>query len=359
MDPAADLFCGSRKRWHFAIGRLIVGPVWKPRAAARKFLPGGTFTLLICGLAHADPAPPTASHTEPSFSVEVERDDSAQTCPEQDWFRARIASHAGQAGQAGDFRVTLTRHSDAWQARIERWEQSSSAPAAARVLRDRSSACQPLAEAVAVTIAILADDVAKHAEPEVAPQPAAVEQPAKDVAPDKPAPSADSGSKVWVGAGGGGTMAFISPLAPLLGFGIGLDSLRLRQSLRVMLTTEQKFELAPGRVVVQAWLATVLSCLRFKQDHLGAALCGVVDVAMLRASAEGFAEGTPSTRAYGAAGLEVQPSWYVSDSYRISAALAALVPFTQESFSVTGKGVAYIPPKVSWRVLLLSEIGAF
>jgi hypothetical protein len=165
--------------------------------------------------------------------------------------------------------------------------------------------------------------------------------------------------KVWVGAGGGAAISFISPLAPILGFGAALDSINFRQGLRVMLTTEQKFQLEPGRVVVQAWLATVLTCLRFTQGSLGAALCGALDGSMLRASAEGFESGQPSTRKYAALGLELQPAWSISDSYRLSAALGALVPFRQESFSVTGRGVAYVPPKINWRALVFSEIGAF
>jgi len=228
------------------------------------------------------------------------------------------------------------------------------------VLDDRSSACEPLAEAAALTIAILADDFAQQSAPRAAPSPA----PIVSAPPPRPATIAQPVEQkreleVWVGAGGGGAMSFISPLAPILGFSTALDSINFRQGLRVMLTTEQKFELDPGRVVVQAWLLTVLSCLRFTQASFGAALCGALDGSMLRASAEGFENGQPSTRKYAAAGLELQPAWLVSDSYRLSAALGALLPFRQESFSVTGRGVAYVPPPINWRVLVFSEIGAF
>jgi hypothetical protein len=159
--------------------------------------------------------------------------------------------------------------------------------------------------------------------------------------------------------GGGAALGFISPLAPELGFGLAMDSDEFSTGLRVMLTTQQKFALAPGHVVVQAWLATAFSCLRFAGSRLGAAVCGTFDGGMLRASADGFDDGKPSTRGYEAIGLELRPSWNLSDSYRISAVLGAMFPFRQESFSVTGRGIAFAPPPVNWRVLVFSEIGAF
>jgi hypothetical protein len=315
--------------------------------------------LLLSKLAIAQT--PATLGRAPPFSVAVEREEQAVSCPDLDWFTAHIASHAGKVGHAGSFKVTLSRHGEAWQATIQRSEPSG-ASAAARVLQDRSSACEPLAEAAALTIAILADDTAQRAESPAAAQPRsekAARAQQQDVPETPKSPERNHGSKVWVGAGGGAAMSFISPIAPLLGFGIAVDSLHLSNGLRVMLTTQQKFELPPGHVVVQAWLATAFSCLRAAGGGFGAALCGTLDASMLRASADGFDDGTPSRRSYGAAGLEAHPSWYLSDSYRISAALGLLVPFTRESFSVNGRGVAYIPPQLNWRILVFSEIGAF
>lgn len=313
--------------------------------------------LLLSKAALAQSPSESSASGAPPFSVALEKDELAVSCPELPWFRERIESHAGEAGYAGSFRLTLARRSGTWYAKIQRWEQDRSTPVAERVLQDRSSACEPLAEAAALTIAILADDYAQRAEPTPAPSVAPRPKPvALAVAP----PAArDEKSKVWVGAGGGAAMSFISPLAPILGFSAVLDSGSFQHGLRVMLTTEQKFGLDPGHVVVQAWLATLLSCLRFSHGRFGMALCGALDGSMVRASAEGFEDGKPSTRKYGAAGLEAQPSWNLSRRYRISAALGALLPFTQESFSVTGKGVAYVPPSLNWRILVFSEIGAF
>ena len=316
--------------------------------------------MLVPKLALAQPLPATTPATDPPFSVSVEKDDEAVSCPDLSWFRARIAAHAGKAGHAGNYRVTLSKRGNAWRASILREQQKSDAPAPERVLSDRSPTCQPLAEAAALTIAILADDSAQRDKPRTTTEPRAEERAPIDVTPTTyEPPTRPSSTKVWVGAGGGAALGFISALAPELGFGATLDSDDFSSGLRVMLTTEQKFALDPGHVVVQAWLATAFSCLRFAGGRLGAALCGTFDGGMLRASADGFDDGKPSSRSYEALGLELHPSWYVSNSYRISAIFGALLPFRQESFSVVGRGVAYVPPPLNWRILLFSEIGAF
>jgi hypothetical protein len=318
----------------------------------------GSVALLWSKLAMAQVLPVATSPHEAAFNLQVEREDEAASCPDLSWFHARIASHAGRAGHAGIFRLTLSRRGEVWNARIQRWQANGSAPAAERVLQDRSSACAPLAEAAALTIAILADDFAQHVEPSPAPPPIAP-PPARLSTRGVDHDGSKATSKVWVGAGGGATAAWISPLAPALGFSLVLDSASFRYGLRLMMTTEQKFELAPGRVVIQAWLATAFSCLRLTQGNFGSGLCVTADGGLLRASAEGFAQGEPRSRGYEAVGLEAQPSWNVSDGYRISLALGALLPFKRESFSVVGRGVAYIPPQLNWRILVFSEIGAF
>jgi hypothetical protein len=311
---------------------------------------------LTSNFAIAQTSAPSVAESEPAFSVVVERDDTAVSCPDLPWFTEQIASHAGSAGHAGHFKVALSKRGEAWQARIQRWEQNRTSLEAPRVIQDRSPACQPLAEAVALTIAILADDTAQRAEAQPPPKPIDTTPKPPPVTPTGDKPHA---AKIWVGAGGGVAMSWISPIAPVLGFSLGVDAFSFRQGLRLMVSTEQKFTLDPGHVFVQAWLATVFSCLQRSQDHFGAALCATADAGMLRASADGFDQGEPSTRNYEGVGLEAQPSWYISDSYRISAALGVLLPISRESFSVTGKGVAYIPPQLNWRVLVFSEIGAF
>jgi hypothetical protein len=315
--------------------------------------------LLITRLALAQAPADATPQPPPPFTVEVERDELAIGCPDLSWFQARIASHIGKAGHSGTFKITLGKQTEVWQAKIERRESSSSPSVQERVLQDRSPTCEPLAEAVTVTVAILADDAAEKAQP---PPARPSDTPPIPTVPDTQKVESSGGktfSKVWVGASGGTAVSFISPIAPIFGLGGALDYANLRAGVRLMMTPEQKFALDPGRVFVQAWLTTLYGCLQGTQGQFGAAVCVAADASLLRARAEGFDQGKPGTRGYEAAGLEVHPSWYASEGFRISAVLGALLPFSRESFSVTGRGVAYVPPRANLRVLLLSEVGVF
>ena len=147
--------------WRFLIDRFIVSRCGSPSPLREGHWRLAASHCWSASWRCAQTPAATAPDSEPSFSVVVERDDLAGSCPDLPWFTARIASHAGKAGHAGHFEITLAKRGDAWQARIQRWEQSRTSPAAERVLQDRSPACGPLAEAVALTIAILADDYAK------------------------------------------------------------------------------------------------------------------------------------------------------------------------------------------------------
>jgi hypothetical protein len=338
--------------------------VRRRRAVARSAPLAAFLTFLTHKSAVAQDAVNATPPVEAQLSVGVERDELAASCPDLAWFKARIASHAGKAGQSGSFKITLGRLGEAWHARIERREQGPGVPAAHRVLHDRSPTCGPLAEAVAVTVAILADESAQRDEPETVPTPVppTPEAPLNVNSPPPivlVTPRGDSRTKVWVGASGGGAMSFVSPVAPVFGISAALEYASLRAGMRLMMTPQQKFDLDPGRVFVQAWLVTVFGCLQLRRERLGTALCAAVDASVLRASAEGFDQPMPGRRSYEAAGLEGHPGWQVSDGVRVSAVLGALVPFTRESFSVTGRGVAYLPPSINWRMLLVFDIGVF
>lgn len=349
-DPrAASFLCRAARCERLALlAWRLYGRRVRTRSAARRLrgLPA-TLSLLVSRLAFAQPTEP------PRLELAVEREESASRCPDVAWFQRRIAKQAGQRGQTGQFVVVLSRRGDLWQAKISR--QGALTARLERTLQDRSPSCAPLAEAAAITVAILADDLAERPAPEPVELEIAPPLPPRP----SPAPLAPARPWVWVGAGGGAALSWISPLAPVLGFGLALETKHTRHGVRLMLTTEQKFELVPGRVVVQAWLGTAFSCAQLARRHFGAALCATFDASMLRASAEGFDEGRPSSRAYEALGLELHPSWFITDHYRLTAVLSGLAPLSRESFSVIGRGVAYVPPALNFRILLLSEIGTF
>ncbi len=337
--------------------------------AAIRFLSGGILTLSLHTLAVAQPAgapspdDPSTIPTETaraSLEVDLERDAVAASCPDLPWFQAEIARHLHGAKASGHFAIELSRPASDWQAVIRIEPRADGVGSSTRVLNDRSTSCEPLSQAAAITIAILAEDHAQQQQAQ-GPSPAVTAPPATPPTPHTPAGPAKTERplSLWVGGGGGVTIGWIAPTAPALGFSAALESRHWRSALRLMLTTEQSFDIDPGRVIVQGWLVTLLTCARASSGQFGGALCAALDAAMLRAGGQGYAEATPATRGYGAVGLELQPTWTLAGRYRISAAFGGLLPFTQESFSVSGVGVAYIPPPLNWRALMLLELGAF
>jgi hypothetical protein len=336
--------------------RTYCRAVWFRHTAARKFLSGGILCWLWSSNAWAQETGAQA------IAIDVRRDESAAECPDSSWFQARLQEQRGEAQQSGDFTVSLSRKGDTFRATIQRWQEGERV-AAERVLADRSATCAPLAEAVAVTLAILAEDFAREQarapEPPPPPPPEIVTAEAAPAPAPAPAPPPPPAIRLWGGVGAGGFGAFISPLAPAFALGATLDSRSLRQGLRGSFTLPQRFELGPGRVVVQAWLITMLSCVRLARGTAGLALCAAFDAGQLSGTSEGFADTSPGMRSYEALGLELQPSWNFAERGRISAVLGGLLPFTRESFSVTGLGAAYVPPAVGWRALVLSELAVF
>lgn len=312
---------------------------------------------------HAAAQAPAGHHGLAPFELHVQKDELAARCPDEAWFAERVAAHTGGAATAGRFEIVLTKQDAAWHARIVRWEAPDAAPAE-RTLHDASAACEPLAEAVALTVALLADDAVARVEPPPPPiepiEPIVVVEPppVSTAAPQRDAPEA-RGVELWLGAGAGGAVAFIAPVAPLLGAGLALDAGHFRAGMRVMLATEQAFELEPGRVMVHGWLGTLLGCFASTPRTAGIALCAALDGGLLHGSATGFEREDPSTRLYAAAGVEAQPSLYLGRGLRLTAVLGAGLPLYRESFSVTGRGVAYRPPVVNLRALIAIEVALF
>lgn len=325
--------------------------MWKLAARARQSLLGGCLTLLSTKPSLAQT---TAAPAEPvALRVSVHETEAAQACPDESWFEARVASHASRTGVAGNYNIDLSRDEHGWHATITR--STAGTPEPARTLDDRGTSCGPLAEAAALTVAMLADSTASQAQP--SPPPAARPQPARPVAPPTKEPSRPP--RVFAGVGGGGALGLIAPFAPLFGVGLGLDTRYVSPGFRLMMTSQHRFALDPGSVTAQAWLATAYVCLHPSRTELSVAACATADAGVLHGAAEGFEQVVPSSRPHEAFGAEARGSWYLADSYRLSLSLGATIPVTRESFSVAGLGVAYVPPEVNWRALLFCEVGVF
>ena len=87
-----------RLEWNFRIRRPMVASMWKARMAGKATLLSGLLAS-VTRLAVAEA--PATSAADPEFAVELEADELALSCPDLPWFKVRIASHIGKAGQAG------------------------------------------------------------------------------------------------------------------------------------------------------------------------------------------------------------------------------------------------------------------
>lgn len=329
----------------------VVRVVWKPAARARQLLCGGCLTLLLTKPTLAQIA---ATSVEEPLRLQVEKSEAARACPSAEWFEARVLAHTPATGIAGNYSIDLSRtEQQRWRARIVRLAADGST-LAERVLEDSGPSCVPLAEASALTVAILADSTASTVQlappPEPKPEPP---RPAPVVVPAEEPPL-----RGFAGVGAGLSTGMIAPLAPMFGIGLGLDTRYLSPGFRLMMTTKQHFDLGPGSATVQAWIASASVCLHPALSRLSPALCATADAGVLHGSAEGFDDVRPSSRPHEAFGLEARGTWY-ADGYRLSASLGGALPVSRESFSVAGLGTAYVPPALSFQAQLFCEIGIF
>lgn len=291
---------------------------------------------------------------EQALRVQVEKSEAARACPSESWFMARVLSHSPATGIAGNYRIELSRTEQRWRAKITRLGADGSV-LAERVLEDSGASCAPLAEASALTVAILADSTASSVQ--LAPQPEPQPEPRRPPAP--PAPPEPRALRGFAGVGAGLSSGMIAPLAPLFGVGLGLDTRYFSPGFRLMMTTKQRFDLGPGSTTVQAWMASAAVCVHPAPSRLQPALCATADAGVLHGSAEGFDEVRPSSRPHEAFGVEARATFYASDGYRLSASLGGALPVSRESFSVAGLPAAYVPPPISVQAQLFCEIGIF
>lgn len=293
-----------------------------------------------------------SAQTNPKgFSLQVERQQGAETCPALAWFSEQVALHTPSGQLMGSFLVRLSRSDRDYRAEIQ---LAGSARTVRRVIEDSGPSCEPLARAVALTLAMLAESTAR--EVAASQSSAGTERsPGSTTATGR----ATQPMRMWVAAGAGATGGWISPAAAAFGAGFALETERLRLSLRALLTSEQHFALPPGEIAVQGWLISLQACPRIARGRLEFALCGVFDAGLLRASAQGFEAAAPNRRAYAALGIEAMPGLLVLEGVRAAMHAGLLLPVQRESFSVTGRGRAYLPPAVNWRIMLLTELRVF
>jgi hypothetical protein len=287
----------------------------------------------------AQPAPPLI----------VSRGPGADDCPDAPGLLARIEEIRKSAPRADQppYDVTFARDDHGVYSQITTVQTG-----AERVLTDASPDCAALAQATAVTLALLFDAHA-HA-PElaaIAPAPPAAPQP---VAP--PAHDPADEHRFIANYGAGGLVGVIAPIAfaPSLELGYAYGS--WRASLGGLYVFPMSHELGSGRVVQSLYATSLLGCFAPWRHALWRFdLCSGVMAGAVSGVARGFDEPRKASRGWLAPIIEARVG-RLPDRFGAELSLALLLPTTRQDFAVGGAGVAYESSPIA---LLASLRGTF
>ena len=291
--------------------------------------------------------------------LNVERGPGAEECPDAPTLIARIAAIRGRAGAPGSasYDVGFSHTADTFTAVIRGGDGESQ-----RVLEGRGLTCAALAQATAVTLALLFDSEVDHTPNEKpAPEPAKISPPPKEdrlltdlVLVDV----RDRGPRVdgTLALGVAGLVGVLRPLSPAITGELGLRVARWRMGIGVLWNPAQSLTLEPGVVRESLLSGTARSCLALtRANGFGFDVCTGLFAGVVTAQAEGFTRDARRVRTWLAIPLELSLAqlsgpvgWEVSAS-----ALGSLV---HQDFSIDGLGVAYRSPSVGG-MLSLRAVG--
>lgn len=287
----------------------------------------------------------------------VRRANEATDCPRTEMLAEMVrrltprGPTAAPAGGAGDrIEVDFARDASRYRANL----RMSGTREGSRALEYPSSTCRAMAEAVALTIAVLVDpdfvppDDTKPSddtEPPTAPPPAAPQPPSADAKPALERGSWDT-SLLF---GGGLTAGVVSNAAPVFVLGGGLAVGRFSVHLTGMGVPPQHFDVSPGAVDVWFAAASLTGCfspLRASSWQVGG--CTGVSGGALRGSGSGVRDASDALRPWLAADVHVLALGSFRGAIGWFARIGAVVPFERASFAIAGAGIAYEPMPIAF-----------
>jgi hypothetical protein len=292
--------------------------------------------------------------------LEVERGAGAEECPDAATLEAQVERIGDRRARETEttYRVSFQRDDNTFSATIRTEPDGSSE----RILRAREPTCAALAQATAVTLALLLDaDVLAAEQPLPSPPPAAALPNTPPVSqkdgmshqPDSRAPDRNA----MLALGGAGVIGVLDPVAPALTAQVGLQLSRWRLSVGALWIPPQSIALPPGslregllsadaRVCVALWRGT--AALRLE-------LCSGALLGQLSVQARGYSRNDHRSESWFALPLELTLAQLTTPlGWELSA--SALVPLRRHDFSVDGVGIAYRSPPVG-AVLSLRALG--
>ncbi|HEX3774888.1 MAG TPA: hypothetical protein VHV51_10520 [Polyangiaceae bacterium] len=301
-----------------------------------------------------------ASAQDDAEPLTVERGPGAEECPDAASLGARVAAIRGRPGapSGSSYDVSFSRTLDAFSAVIRSGANAESQ----RVLEDRGPSCAALAQATAVTLALLLDSEADSAsEPPKA-------EAAEPAAPKPPAELAnpilidvrERGPRVdgTVSLGVAGLAFVLRPISPAFNAELGLRVARFRAGIGVLWNPPQTLALAPGDVRESLLVGTARSCFALaRAEAFRFELCSGLFAGVTTAEGQGFTRNERRVRSWLAIPLELSLA-EISSPIGWELGVSALGSLAHRDFSIDNLGPAYQSPRVG-AMISLRAVGLF
>ena len=300
-----------------------------------------------------------SAHAQAADALRVERAPGAEDCADATNLGERIAGIRGRVDtpKNSHYEVHFSRAADTFSASI----RSGPNGEGQRVLSGRDPTCASLAQATAVTLALLFDsdeDSAPIAE-SAPPAPAATPRPAIAARAEPPLQAAARPRERRRGTlslGAGGLAFVLRPLAPAFVAEAGLSFGRFRAGLGGLWVPTQSLTLAPGHVDESLLAGTARACLSLvRSRRLEFDVCSGLFVGAVHAQAVGFTTNEPATRSWLALPLELCLA-DLSGNVGWELSATALGQLEHHDFQVDGLGTPYQAPRVG-AMLTLRAVG--
>ncbi|MCU0655041.1 MAG: hypothetical protein MUF64_07060 [Polyangiaceae bacterium] len=283
---------------------------------------------------------PAAASQEP-LQLSVVRSGDAAGCPDTAALRQQIRALQRPDGASRDIRVDAQffRQEGLLTATL----RISGDHTGSRTLSDPGPSCGPLADAVALTLAMLLDPSssplppAPAPTPTPAPAPAPAPTPAPPAAPPGPPPAIELGAAALLTTG-----LTASPAAGLTA-GAGLAGRSWRGGLRVAWLPARAFELAPGALDVSLLAGLARGCWVRGLRSLELGACMQLGAGRYQAEARGYSRNLDPGAAWVGGGASGLLGGAVQGPLRWEFELGWLASARRRAFRIEGVGLPFDP----------------
>jgi len=290
---------------------------------------------------------------ETASFLTVERGPSADDCPNAATLSARLANIRGRepvSAQAA-YSVAFERDGDEFVAVIRGGPNGENS----RSLRAHGSNCRALAQATAVTLALLLDaDTPREAEPKPEPKPEPKAEPKPLVEPAQALPPRASAVRIdsTLSLGASALFGVLRPIAPAFSAETGVQIGRWRMGLGVLWNPPQELSLGPGTLTESLLSGTARTCFALaRSGPLRFDGCSGLFAGTIRAQARGFTRNDRRSRPWLAVPVELSLA-NLSGNVGWELSAAALGSLAREDFAIDGLGVPYSSPRIAGIVTL-------